>query len=109
MSAVRPCKVVKLLPLGQFLFQIYIALVTHQLIELFLIRAVGSLDLAVELRRSRFDISMSDTQVFDMPMELRLELVAAIGSDLLNAKWKFGDDVINKINCVFLRMTLVDL
>ena len=33
-----------------------------------------------------------------MPMELRLELVAAIGSDLLDAKWKFGDDVINKIN-----------
>ena len=40
---------------------------------------------------------MSDTQVFDMPMELRLELVTAIGSDLLDAKRKFGDDLINKI------------
>ena len=109
MSAVRPCKVVKLFPLGQFLIQIHIALVTQQLIKLFLIRAVGSLDLAVELGRSRFDISMSDTQVFDMPMELRLELVAAIGSDLLDAKWKFGDDVINKVDSVLLRMTLVDL
>ena len=44
-----------------------------------------------------------------MPMELRLEFMAAIGSDLLDAKWKFGDDVINKFNSVLLRMTLVDL
>ncbi len=109
MRTVWSCKVVKLLPLGQFLIQIHIALVTQQLIKLFLVRTVGALDLAVKLRRSRFDISMSDAQVFDMPMELRLELVAAIGSDLLDAKWKFGDDVINKINSVLLRMTLVDL
>ena len=42
-------------------------------------------------------------------MELRLELMTAIGSDLLDTKWKFSDNVINKINRVLLRMTLVDL
>ena len=74
-------KIIELLPLIQFLVQIYVILVTQQLIELLLVGAVGSFDLAVELRRSRFDIRMSDTQVFDMPMELRLELVTTIGSD----------------------------
>ncbi len=57
---------------------------------------MGSLNLAVELRRSRFDIGMSDSQVFYVPMELRLELVTAVGSDLLDAKWKLFDDVITK-------------
>ncbi len=42
--------------------------------ELLLVGAVGSFDLAVELRRSRFHMRMSDTQVFDMQMELRLKL-----------------------------------
>ena len=109
MSTVWSSEVVELLPLFQFLVQVHIALVIQQLIELFVIRAVGSLDFAVELRRSRFDISMSDTQVFNMPMELRLELMTAISSDLLDTKRELGDDVVNKGNRVLLRMTIVNL
>ncbi len=104
----RTSKVVELLPLIQFLVQIYIVRVTQQLIELFLVGAMGSLDLTVELRRSRFDIRMSDTQVFDVPMELRLELMATIGSDLLDSKRKLGNDVVNKSNRILLRMAIVN-
>ena len=54
---------------------------------------------------------MPDADIFHMPMELRLELMATvkIGSNLLDAKWKFGDDVIDKIHRVLLSMTLVNL
>ena len=52
---------------------------------------------------------MPDTQVFDMPVELRLELVTTIGSDLLDTKRKLGNDVINKGNRVLLCMTSVNL
>ena len=107
MSTVWPSKVGELLPFIQFLVLVHIALVTQQLIELFSIRALGSLDLAVQLRGS--DISMSDTPVFNMPMELRLELMTTIGSDLLDTKSELGDDVINKGNRVLLRMMIVNL
>ena len=43
-----------------------------------------------------------------MPMELRLKLMATIGSDLLDAKRELGNDVVNKGNRVLLRMTIVD-
>ena len=63
-----------------------------------------SLNLAVKLRCSRFDIDVPNTQVFHMPMELRLELVTAIGSDLLDAKREFADHMTDKVNCIFLRI-----
>ena len=44
-----------------------------------------------------------------MPMELRLELMTAISSDLLDTKRELGDDVVNKGNRVLLRMTIVNL
>lgn len=108
MRAVWPSKIVKLLPLVQFLVQIYIVRVTQQLKKFLLVGAVGSLELAVQLRCPRFDIRMSDTQVFNMPMELRLKLMTSIGPDLLDTKRKLGNDVINKGNRVLLRMSFVD-
>jgi hypothetical protein len=106
---VRPSKIAKLLPLIQFLVQVHIVFVNQQLIELLLVGAVGPLYLAVELRRSRFDIRMSDTQVFNMTAELRLELMTTIGPDLLDTKRQLGNDVVNKGNRVLLRMAIVDL
>ena len=108
MCAVGSGEVVELFPFSQLLVQVHIILVVQQLIELFLVRTMGSLDLAVELRRSRFDIDMSDTQVFDMPMELRLELMTTIGSDLLDAERELVGNVINKGNGILLRMAFVD-
>lgn len=108
MRAVRSSEVVKLLPLIQFLVQIHIVLVTQQLIVFLLIGAVRAFDFAIELRRSRFYIRMSDTRIFDMPVELRLKLMTTIGPDLLDTKRKLGNDVINKGNRILLRVTSVD-
>ena len=52
---------------------------------------------------------MSDTQVFDVPMELGLELVTVIGPDFTNAERELVDDVIDKVDRVSLRMFFVDL
>ena len=45
-------EVVELLPLGQFSVQVDITRVAEKLVELLLIRSVGSFDFAVKLRRA---------------------------------------------------------
>ena len=45
-------------------------------LKFLLVRRVRPLDFAVKLGSSSFDIGMADTQIFDMPVELGLELVA---------------------------------
>ena len=76
MSAVRSGEVVEALPLGQFRFQIDVALVGEQLVELLAVGPVRSLDLSVEVRRARLDVGVADALVLDMPVEPGLELVA---------------------------------
>ena len=39
-----------------------------------------------------------------MPMELRLELMTIIGSDLPDTEGELFDDVIGEVYCVCLRM-----
>lgn len=68
----------------------------------------ASAQLLLELRATRFDISVADSLVLDMPMKLGLKLMADVGSNLLNAKWELRNDVVNKIDGVCLRATLVD-
>ena len=71
---------------------------------------MGSLDLAVELRRARLDdMHVADAFVFDMPMEQSLELMAPICANGMDAKRKLIDHVIYEINGVVLSMTSVDL
>ncbi len=60
------------------LLEIDIALVAQELVELLLIGAMRSLDLAVELRRARFDVDVTDPLVGHIPVEQGLELVAAV-------------------------------
>jgi hypothetical protein len=50
---------------------------------------------------------MTDTQIFDMPVKQRLELVSPIRPDRMNTKRKFDDNIINKHNGIFLSMSLV--
>ena len=49
---------------------------------------MGSLDLAIELRRSRFNIDMSNPFILDMPMKLGLELMAPVSSYCMDAETK---------------------
>ena len=86
----RAIEVVEPLPFCQFFVQIHIISVRQQLIEFLLVRAVGSLDLAVELRRPRLDIDMSDPLVLNVPVELSLEFVTPVGSERVQRqpKWQ---------------------
>jgi len=83
--------------------------VAEKLIELLLVRTVGSFDFAVELRSASFDVGVSDPEIFDMPMEFGLELVTVVSSNFANAERKLLYDVVNEIDGVCLRMLLVDL
>ena len=69
---------------------------------------MGSLDFAVQLRSSTFDVSMADALIFDVPVELGLELVAVVGSDLFDAERELFDDVIDEVLSVGLSMFVVD-
>ena len=72
-------EVVELLPLGQFGLQVDFTRVAEKLVELLLIRSVGSFDLAVKLRRAGLDVGVADAFILDMPMEFRLELMILCG------------------------------
>lgn len=109
MGTVGSGEVVEQLPLGQFGVQINIARVAEKLVELLLVGSVGSFDLAVELRRTGFDVGVADAFVFDMPAKLRLELMAVISADFLNAKGKGCNDVIHEVDGIGLVVAFVDL
>ena len=109
MRAVRSSEVVEALPFVEFSLQINVAFVAEKLIELLLIRTVGTFDFAIELRGAPFDVGVPDPEIFNMPMELGLEFVTIIRTDFTNAEWKLFDDVVNKVNRICLGMLLVDL
>ena len=70
----RPVVIVVVLPLPQLLVEqvnvVRDSLLVEELVELFVIDAVRSLHLAVEVRRPRPDVRMANVQVFYVPMEL---------------------------------------
>lgn len=76
-------EVVKVLPFGEFLREIDVVCASQELVELLLVGAVRPFDFAVQLGRSWFDVGVADATVFDVPVELGLELVPAVGSDRL--------------------------
>ena len=84
----RSVEVVKALPFVQFRFEIGIAFVAEETVKLLAARAVRSLDLTVELGRAALDIGVADTQILDMPMELRLEPVAIVSPNFSDAAWE---------------------
>ena len=55
-------------------------------------------NLSVELRASGLDIGVPDTAVLDVPVELGLELVAAIGADALDAEGELLDHVFDEVD-----------
>ena len=69
---------------------------------------MGSFDFAVQLRRSALYVSVPDTEVFDVPMELALELVTVVSPNFSNAEWKFFYDVVDEVDGVCLRVFLID-
>ena len=68
-----------------------------------------SFHLAVQLRRAPLDVGVTDAEILDVPMELRLELMAIVGSDLTNAERELVDDMIYEVDCIGLGMLFIDL
>jgi hypothetical protein len=64
---------------------------------------------AVELRRARFDIAMPNALVFDMPVQQSLEFMTTIRSDLLYTEWELVDEIIDKMNRIFLGVACINL
>ena len=93
-----PVKVIKVLPLLYLFVQVNIVRIIQQLIKLFFICKVGSLNFSIELWPSRLYVTVFYAKVFYMPVELGLELVAIVGLDRMDAEWELIDHVVNKIN-----------
>ena len=68
---------------------------------------MGSLDLAVQLWSSTFDISMADALIFDVPVELGLEFAAIVRPHLPNSEREALDDVVDEQNGIGLRVCLL--
>ena len=47
--------------------------------------------------------------VFDMPVKLSLPLMSSIATNRMDAEWKLLDDVVDEIDRILLRMSLIDL
>jgi hypothetical protein len=70
---------------------------------------VGALDPAIELRGSAIDLGVTNAFIFDVPMELGLELMAIVRPDFLDAEGKFFDDVVDKVDRIGLHVLIIDL
>ena len=96
----RPGEVVERFPLGEPCAKADIVDVGEELIELLLIRSVRSLDLAVQLWRRGFDVGMTNAEILDMSMELSLESMTIVGSDLADPERELVDDGVDEVDCV---------
>ena len=52
---------------------------------------------------------MSDAFVFDVPVELSLPLVSAIGAHCVDAEWELVDDVVDEVDRALLVVPVIDL
>ena len=104
----RPCEIVELFPIGELPFQVHVIGIVEELIEFLLVGPVRPFNLAVELRAYGPDVSVPDTAVLDVSVELGLELVAAVGPDALDAEGEFLDDVFDEVDSIGLVVTAVD-
>lgn len=51
--------------------------------------------LCVQLGRPASNAGVTDTLIFDMPMELGLEFMPVVRSDFFDAKWELVNDVLD--------------
>ena len=94
-GTLRSVEVVEVFSCAEICVEINLTFVSQELIELLLVWAMGSLDLADQFRCSTIDVSMTTVAlIFDIPVERSLELMSVIGTGLYDAKRALIDDVI---------------
>jgi len=62
------------------------AISVQQLVELLGVDAMGSFDLAVQMRRPRMDVHMADVEAFDVPVEIGTGIHAVVRLNDVDAK-----------------------
>jgi hypothetical protein len=83
----------RLLKFFKLLVEIHIIYAGYELVGLRVSSSVRSLDLAVEPRGSRLDVTMFNAQIPQVSVEKGLELMPPIGPDVRILKW---DLLMNK-------------
>ena len=105
---VRSIVIIEVLSGCELGIEITIIRVGQQLIKLGLVGSVGPFDFPIEPRRSRLDVNMLDALIFHMPVEPRLKLVPAVGSNLVDSERELLDHVIHELDGTFLVMLRED-
>ena len=85
-----------------------VLVIGESLVELVLVGAMGSLDLPVQLWRTWLDVDVFHAEIGDMPVEERLELVAAVGPNGSNTEWELLDPIVDEVDRIGLGVALVD-
>jgi hypothetical protein len=65
----QPVEMIKALPNSQLLLEIYVVAMGEQSVELVFVDPVRSLDLAIELRRTRLDVDVFHAQVCNVQLD----------------------------------------
>jgi hypothetical protein len=81
----------------------------EELVKLLIIDAMGSFDLAVQMRCPRPDIHVVDVAFFEMPVEVGLEFGAIVGLNDVDAEGQPPEDVIDEFDGRPLIAGVVDL
>lgn len=55
------------------------------------------------------DVCVANAQVFVVPMELSLKLMAVISSDFTDAEWELFNDMIDEVDCVTMCVAFIYL
>ena len=93
-------------PLGRLGFGIQIAVVAEASIETLANGFVEALDLTLELRWAWLDEGVPDALIFDMPVELGLELMTIVGADLPDPEGELLEDKVDVVDGVRLGVFL---
>jgi len=72
------------------------AVLVEELVELLVVDAMGSFDLAVQVWCPRPDVDVADVEGFEMPVKVGLELGAIVGLNDKDAEGESPEDVINE-------------
>jgi hypothetical protein len=81
--------------------------VGEQLIEFLSTYAVCPFHLAIEPGTSGSDIDMSNSQI-PIPLKFSLKVMSLMCAPCMDAKRKLHEHILDEINCVSLRVLLVD-
>jgi hypothetical protein len=97
----RSLEIIESLPFVYFFFQVNVPRISQELVKLFLVYSVRSLNFPVKSRCCWLDLNVTYSFTFHMPMKLCLELMAIFSPDGLNTKRELFYKIINKVDRIF--------